>query len=154
MVKPGTRAGVEPRTGRGRREQDRDELLLGAVRQTAQKPAPLGVTGLDDPGTRGAQVLKLGPGLGLEALILKRQASRRGHLLGQRRLGEQPRPVRQKRYLLTAADDLRYLSGQLDRTAARVGEPAVGERVSELERWVVEHAGEHVAQAPRRRPLG
>jgi len=62
--------------------------------------------------------------------------------------------VRQERDLLPAANNGRYFSGQLHRTAARVGEPAIGERVGELERWIVEHAGEHIAQAPRRGRLG
>src|ERR1700748_1408626 len=71
--------------------------------QIADKPAPLGVAGLDDPETRRTQLLQLKPGLGLETLILKRQPGRRGHLLGQRRLSEPPRAVRQKRYLLPGA---------------------------------------------------
>jgi hypothetical protein len=65
--------------------------------QIADKPAPLGVAGLDDPAARRTQLLQLKPGLGLEALILKRQPGRCGYLLGQRRLIEQPRPVRKKR---------------------------------------------------------
>src|SRR5206468_9787422 len=140
----------EPGAGQAERERERDEPLLGAVMQIADKPAPLGVAGLDDPETRRTQLLQLKPGLGLETLILKRQPSRRGHLLGERRLSEQPRPVRQKRYLLPAADDGRYLSGQLNRPAARVGKLAAGEWVGKHERPIMEHAGEDVAQAPRR----
>src|SRR4029077_7676719 len=70
------------------------------------------------------------------------------------RLSEQPRPVRQKRYLLPAADDRRYLSGQLNRPAARVGEAAVREWVGKHERPIMEPAGEDVAQPPRRGRLG
>ncbi len=60
--------------GQAHGQRERDEPLLGAVVQVALEPAALGGPGLDDPGARGAQLLDPGAQLGLQALVLDREA--------------------------------------------------------------------------------
>ena len=78
LVQRGRRAprggGRDLGAGDPEREREVDQALLGAVVQVALDPAALGVAELDDPGPGGADLLELGPDLGLEALVLDRQA--------------------------------------------------------------------------------
>ena len=64
-------------------EREVDQPLLGAVVEVALDPAALGVAELHDPGPGGADLLELGPDLGLEALVLDRQAGGGGDRLDQ-----------------------------------------------------------------------
>ena len=65
---------VQLALGEPQRQRERDEPLLGAVVQVALQPPALLRAGLDDPGARGAQLLDAGAQLGLQALVLHREA--------------------------------------------------------------------------------
>ena len=67
------------------RHRDRDEPLLGAVVEVALDPPPLGVGRLDQPRARRLQLDQPGAQLGLQALVLEREARGRAdrpHELG------------------------------------------------------------------------
>ena len=85
--------GPELRPQEAKREREPDEALLRAVVEVALEPAALGVTRLDDAGARGAEILQLSAGLGLQALVLEREARRRGDLLDELRVVEELGPV-------------------------------------------------------------
>ena len=55
-------------------DRERDEPLLSAVVQVALELAARGVAGLDDPCPRGPQVAEPGAQVGLQALVLERDA--------------------------------------------------------------------------------
>src|SRR4029453_419699 len=76
-------AGRDLRAGDPEGERQIHQPLLGAVVQVALDPAALGVAELDDAGPGGADLLELGPDLGLEALVLDRQAGGGGDRLDQ-----------------------------------------------------------------------
>jgi hypothetical protein len=75
--------GSELRAEEAQREREPDETLLGAVVEVALEPAALGITGLDDADTRGAEIGQLGARLGLEALVFEREARRRRDFLDE-----------------------------------------------------------------------
>ena len=143
--------------GRGRSVQrQRDEPLLGAVVQVALQPPALLRAGLDDPGARGAQLLDAGAQLGLQALVLDRQAGGgrdRAHSSGL--LATASRRARSRRRAGPRARPASRRARRRPRRAARrlaVGvdpAPLVVEPEHELQRAVAERVGEAAAQVAR-----
>jgi hypothetical protein len=127
--------------------------------QVALDPPALGVAELDDAGPGGADLLELGPDLGLEALVLDREAGGGGDRLDQLGLvveggvvdqgGDGVAVVAQDRDAAAAAR-----RGQLDRPGrlVHVGLLA-GQPVGELDRRVVEGAGQGLLEPVRGRGL-
>ena len=68
------------------RQAQRHQALLRAVMQVTLQPAPLGVTGLDDPRPGRAHLLKLSLDLRLQPGVLQRQARRGSRHTHQLRL--------------------------------------------------------------------
>ena len=89
------------------REREPDEALLGAVVEIALEPAALGVARLDDAGPRRAQILELSPRLGLQALVLEREARRRRDLLDELGVVEEVGSVEDHRDGPALADERR-----------------------------------------------
>ena len=135
------------------RHRDRDQALLCPVVQVALDPPPLGVGRLDEPRPRRLQLDQARPELGLQALILQRQA--RGGAHGPHELGVvlQHRIVQQRRDRLSVAlDEGRTASAvlvwELDRDAVAVDVTLLGrEPERQLERRVAERSRERLAQA-------
>ncbi len=76
----GVAVGLRGGTGQAQLVGERQEPLLRTVVEVALD-APAGrVARLDDPGTRGAQVLELGEHLGSEPLVVDRQPRGRADL--------------------------------------------------------------------------
>ena len=87
----------EPRAQEPQCQREADEPLLSAVVKVALEPPALGVARLDDAGARRAEILQLRARLGLQALVLEREARRRGDLLDELRIVEKVGPVEQER---------------------------------------------------------
>jgi hypothetical protein len=115
--------------------------------EVALDPAALGVAELHDPGPGGADLLELGPDLGLKALVLDRQAGGGGDRLDQLGLVVKGGVVDQSGdgVAVVAQDGdaaAAIRRGQLDRPGRPVDERLlVGQPVGELDRGVVEGAG-------------
>ncbi len=163
----------------GHREPDRerqgDQALLCPVVQVALEPAPLAVGGLDYAGARAAQALELGAQLGLQALVVEREASPGDDRLRDRRVGDQARAVREHRERPPAGNQGCELAvgRRLAGPSGGVDEAAAWQAVKHLERGVAEppcqsglqpagsgralelddQGGERGAGAPAARPL-
>ena len=145
--------------GELQRERERDESLLGAVVQVALEPAPLSVAGGDDPHAGGAQVGELREQLGVQALVIEREAGARGDLVDQSRVIEQARPVGQQRDLDAVAHER---CGRVARRRAaarrrrRSGRPRAGRRAADRGRRgcgrAPARAGQGRERWPARRP--
>ena len=83
----------DPAAGELEREPDPEQPLLGAVVEVALEPPPLGVSGLDDAGARGAHLGELGAELRLQPRVLEGQARRGADAPGGARLVEERRVV-------------------------------------------------------------
>ena len=112
-----------------------DQPLLGAVVQVALDPAALGVAELHDAGAGGADFLELGADLGLQALVLDRQAGGGRDRLHQLGLVVEGGVVDQGGggVAVVAQDgDAAVAAGswQLDRASGRVDEAPAGRAAS------------------------
>ena len=65
------------------RQRQRHKPLLGSVVKVALQSSAFDVAGLDDSSARRAQLLQLRPQLGVQALILKREANGGRNLVGE-----------------------------------------------------------------------
>ena len=81
------------------------EPLLGAVVEIPLEAPALLVAGPDDPGARLAQLEQLGAKLGLQPLVLERQAGGRAGRFEERRLIEEDRIVHDGREILADERD-------------------------------------------------
>ena len=134
-------------------QRQRDESLLGAVVQIALDSAPLGVPGGHDPGPGCADVLELGADLGLEPLVVERQARRRRHGSQEFRLLHQRRIVDQQRDGVAVPLEPRHGAGgvrsrgDLERSAVTVDEVSrPRHRVGDLERRVTQRLRQHLPE--------
>ena len=140
------------------RHRDRDQPLLGAVVQVALDPAALGVGGVDQPRARRLELDQPGPQLGLQALVLQRQARRGAHRAHELGVVLEHRIVHQRGDRLAVAFDERRAAaavvlGQPDRGAVAVDVAALGrEPEGQLERGVAQRPGERLRAGRRRRP--
>ena len=148
----GRRARGQLRFEQAERHRDRDEPLLGAVVQIALDSPPLGVGRLDQPRARRLELEQPRPELGLEALVLEREARGRAH--GPHELGVvlQHGVVQQHGDRLSVALDERRAAPavvirELDRSAVGVDVALLGsEPEGELERRVAQRPRERLAQ--------
>ena len=103
---------------------EQEQTLLSAVVQVALEPAALGVAGVHDARTGGAELLELRSHLGLELLVLDGNAGRGQDLLQESRLLEQANVVHERRNWGIPAQERSDRSaragGQLDRVAGSV----------------------------------
>jgi hypothetical protein len=68
------RVGIQPHLRQPEHDGHCDQTLLGTVMQVALQPAARRIAGVDDAGSRVAQLFQLGPQLGLEPFVLQCQA--------------------------------------------------------------------------------
>ena len=144
---------VELALGEPQRERERDEPLLGAVVQVALQPPALLRAGLDDARAGGAQLLDAGAQLGLQPLVLHRQAgggrdrAQQVGLLGQRHVVQDRADAPVLEHDLGPRAHRIAVRRQLDRMAVGVDPLAlVLEPEDEIERAVAERVGQPAAQ--------
>jgi hypothetical protein len=131
------------------RHREARERLLRAVVEVPLEPPPLGVRRTHDRGARGAQPIELGALLGLEALMVDRQPGRAAQFLDQPRIVQEAWPMNHDGDHFAVLHERRLAAvacrGLRPPPAGRV-DPAVFERVGELERRVLESGGQQLAQ--------
>ena len=150
------RGPTRTRAGERERERQRDEPLLRAVVEVALEPPPLDVGGLDEPEPGGAQLLEAGAQLGLQALVLEREAGGGDHRVDELGMVAErgvvhDRGDRPAGPLDGGGDAGGAVGGQGDRVPVGIHVRAVPHPVRELERGVAEGAGECTAKAARTR---
>src|SRR6186997_3130265 len=75
--------GCELCLGQRQREQQRDQALLRPVMEVALEPAPFGIAGLHETGTRRTQIREARTKIGLKAPVLEGQTRRGTHGLNE-----------------------------------------------------------------------
>src|SRR5436190_6424265 len=130
------------------------EALLGPVVEVALEASPLRIARLDDPCARGAKLLELSSDLGLELLVLDRDARPVENLLKQVRLVEQARVVHQSGNGRVAPQERgnRLPGGgtELDRTAGSIDVTAgLGPPVRDFEPWITERLPQSISNRSR-----
>jgi hypothetical protein len=138
---------------KAQREREPDQTLLSPVVEVALEPAPLDVARFDDASTGGAEILELRAHLGLEALVLEGEASRRGDFFDELRILEQARSVYENGDRPTVANERRHATTRhprdLYRTPFRVHVTPFAHRIDDLELGIRKRSGKPVAQTAR-----
>ena len=150
------RVGADLRLDEPEAERHRDEPLLGTIVEVPLEAPPLGVPRLDDTGTRFAQVVEMRAELGVEALVLEREAGRGRHGPQELRRVAERRIVHDRRDATAVALDPRRhlvasLPRQLERPPSQIDEAAgLGDPVRETQRRIAESVAKSVAERSRR----
>ena len=138
------------RPGHAQADQQGDQPLLGAVMEVAFQPAALAIAGRDDPDARGAQIGLLDSKGGLQTLVVECQPHRRGDLVDDLVVVEQSWAMEQDRDGCTVADDWcgspTIGRRHVEPLPGRVGEPVLADGIHDVERAVVQGAGQQGLQ--------
>ena len=123
--------------------------------EVALEPSPLGVAGLDDPGSRGAHLGELGAQLGLQPRVLEREARGGADRLEELRLVQERRDrgraPRAPPVVLEDGDRTAFAERYVERVPARIDVAFVcGQPEGELERRIAERARDRVADVAGR----
>ena len=145
--------GTHPAPEELERDPERDESLLGAVVEIALDPATLGILGVDEAGARCLNRVELRPDLGLEPLVLDRQADRRDSRRHEARVVAEDGVEGDREERASVGIDgqrrpCRAVRRRRGERAGRVLEAgAVRHPAEDLERWVAERVAQRLLES-------